>query len=263
MGDMLGGALEDILEGLRLSPVWLKLGWEQTVSRFRRTILGPFWLSVNLLVVAFALSFLFGGLTGTGSRAVFVSMITGLLAWSLIGGPIGESANVFIGSGGVMQSQKLPLSFHIYLLTYRAFINFVAQVLSVWAVFLLFRVGTIPAWPIVFTLPLVLANVFLISLILAVPATRFRDVNQLVGFVIQIAFFITPVFWSPQQMNPKYRFLLEYNPLAHLLELIRQPMLGRLPAAVHYGWAIMSIFVLGGVAVSLLALYRKRVVFWL
>ena len=260
---MFVGAAQDMLEGLRLAPLWLTLGWQQTIARFRRTLLGPFWLSANLIFVATGLTVLFNGLTGANTRTVFANVITGLLSWSLIGAPMGESASAFIASGGMMQSQKLPLSFHIYLLMYRAFINFLAQLVALWALFLLFRVGTLPAWPLLVGVPLVMLNSFLVCLILAVPSTRFRDVNQLVGFFIQIAFLLTPVFWTPQQMSPRYRFLIEYNPLDHLLELIRQPLLGRIPAAAHFGWAIFLLFVLSGLAITQLALYRKRVVFWL
>jgi ABC-type polysaccharide/polyol phosphate export permease len=262
MGGELSAAIQDIVAGARMAPLWLSMGWDQTISRFRRTILGPFWLSANMIVIGFSMVYVFGGMTAGGPQALLPKLLSGLLAWSLLGGPLSEAAGVFISAGPMMTSQKMPLSFHVYLLMFRAFINFVAQLLALWLIFLLLRIGSVPAWPILIGLPLILINSFLFSLILAVPSTRFRDVNQLTGFVFQILFFITPVFWDPSQLK-RARFILDYNPFAHYLELIREPLLGRVPAMINYEWTICSIIVLSVVAIALIALYRKRVIFWL
>lgn len=263
MMDMYREAIQDLVDGMRLAPLWLAFGWDQMISRFRRTVLGPFWLAANLFMVALSLTVLWGGLTGQGTKTLFATVVTGLLSWSLIGGPITDASNAFISATSMMQSQKLPVSFHIYLAMFRNFINFAAQLLALWVVFLLFRVGGIPAWPILISLPLVLVDMFLISLIVSIPSTRFRDVNQLIAFAVQIVMFLTPVFWSRSQMNGRYVFLVDYNPLAHLLELIRQPLIGRYPSMVHFEWAILLMVLLSGVAITLLALYRRRIIYWL
>lgn len=255
-------AVNDIIEGARMAPLWLTMGWDQTVSRFRRTVLGPFWLAANFVVIGFSMVYVFGGLTAGGPHSLLPKLLSGLLAWALIGVPMGESAGVFISAGSMMTSQRMPLSFHVYLMVWRGFINFLAQLLALWLIFLLLRFGSLPAWPILIGLPMILLNTFFFSLVLGMPSTRFRDVNQLTGFIFQILFFVTPVFWDPAQMK-RYRFIIDYNPFAHYVELIREPLLGRVPALIHYEWTLGSILVLGVAAVSILALYRKRVIFWL
>jgi ABC-type polysaccharide/polyol phosphate export permease len=263
MAGNLSEAIQDIIQGARMAPLWLSMGWDQTLARVRRTILGPFWLAANFLVIAFSMAYVFGGLASGGAHALLPKLMAGLLTWGLIGGAIGDSAGVFISAGPMMTSQRMPLSFHIYLMIWKGFINFLAQLLALWAIFLLMRFGALPAWPILIGLPLIMLNSFFFSLILGLPSTRFRDVNQLTGFAVQILFFITPVFWDPAQMRPQYRFILDYNPFAHYIELVREPLLGRMPHLVHYEWTIGSILVLGVTAVTVLALYRKRVIFWL
>src|ERR1700761_2903721 len=114
--DAVEGAVRDIIDGFRLTPLWSRLGWEQTVARFRRTIFGPFWLTANLLAISFSLSFVFGGLMGQEYRSNFAMIIAGILTWNLIGGVIGEAAGVFISAGPTMQTMKLPLSFHVLLM---------------------------------------------------------------------------------------------------------------------------------------------------
>ena len=256
-------ALKDFVDGARLAPLWLRVGWEQVIARFRRTVLGPFWLSANLLAISFSLSFIFGGLLGQDTRSNFPLIISGILTWSIIGGVLGEAAGVFIGSAGLMHTQKLPLSFHVFLLMHRTFINFMAQLIAFWVVLAVRGLGSAPTWELIPGVAIVLACGFFLGLIVAIPSTRFRDVNQFVGFSVQVLFFLTPIFWVPAQMQGKRRLILEANPLAHLLEIVRQPLLGRAAAAEHW---IFSLAFLAGLAVTaliLMALFRRRVVFWL
>ena len=256
-------ALNDFVDGARLAPLWLRVGWEQVIARFRRTVLGPFWLSANLLAISFSLSFVFGGLLGQDQRSNFPLIVSGILSWSIIGALLGEAASVFIASSGLMHTQKLPLTFHIFLMMHRAFINFMAQLIAFWVVLAVLRLGMVPTWQLIPGLLIVLGCGFFLSLIVAIPSTRFRDINQFVQFSVQVLFFLTPIFWSPAQMSPKKRFAVEYNPFAHLLELIRQPLLGRVVPAEHWIFSLGFLGTLALVAVIMMALYRRRIVFWL
>ena len=257
------GALRDIIDGAKLAPLWIRLGWEQTVARFRRTVFGPFWLTANLLAISFALSVVFGILMGQNYRDNFAIIISGVLSWSLIGGVMNDAAGVFISSGSWMQTMRMPLSFYIFLMLTKDFINYLAQLIALWIVLALLRLGSPPTWQLLIGLPIVLLNGSLLSMIIAMPSTRFRDINQTVGFLTQVLFFITPVFWVPKQTQGRSALIYQLNPFAHLLELIRQPVLGYAPALIHYEWAAAITVVLSITCFVMLALFRKRVVFWL
>ncbi|MGC1302311.1 MAG: ABC transporter permease [Caulobacteraceae bacterium] len=261
--DAVEGAVRDIVDGFRLTPLWSRLGWEQTIARFRRTILGPFWLTANLLAISFALAFVFGALSGVGYRATFASIIGGVLVWNLIGGVLGEASSVFIASAGLMHTMKLPLTFHVLLLMHRAFINFMAQLIAFWVVLALMRLGALPTWHILLSLPLVLVNMTLMSLIVAIPSTRFRDINQTVLFLTQILFFLTPVFWVPASSAKPLQLVARYSPFAHLLELIRQPLLGHAPMLLSWEFGLGTLVIQLVVVIVMLAMFRKRVVFWI
>jgi ABC-type polysaccharide/polyol phosphate export permease len=261
--DAVEGAFRDIADGIKLAPLWARLAWEQTIARFRRTVLGPFWLTANLLAISFALAVVFGALMGTDYRSNFALIISGILVWTIVGGVLADAAGVFISAGPLMQSMSLPLTFHIFLMVMRNLINFVAQLLALWVVLLVMRLGAFPTWYLLPGLAIVLINACLLSLIVAVPSTRFRDINQTVGFVVQILFFLTPVFWSPVQMKGKRALLAALNPFAHQLELVRQPLLGHAPALIHWEWGLVEMVVLAAGAFLTLVMYRKRVVFWL
>ncbi|MDB5456326.1 MAG: type transporter [Caulobacter sp.] len=262
MPGSLSAAVKDIGDGARLAPLWWRLGMDQTKARFQRSILGPFWMAANLLVVSFALHFIVGGLLG-GAGSNYPQLIGGLLAWGLVGISVGEAANLFLMNGGLMQTQRLPLTFYVFVHTQKAMTNFLAQLIAFWTVMLLMKNFSIPDWSFLPGLLIVTINVYLLSFILAIPSTRFRDVGYMSGFIVQMAFFLTPVFWTREQMRPARRFIVDYNPLAHMVELVRAPLLGQTPPLLDWLWGLGMIAVLGVIALILLAKFGKRVVFWL
>jgi energy-coupling factor transporter ATP-binding protein EcfA2 len=115
VNNALTSAVRDVIDGFRLAPLWWRVGIDQTLSRFRRTLLGPFWMAGGLLATAAALSVVYGSLFGTDWRATFPHLIAGILVWFLIAGVIGEATSLFLSAAGTMQIQKLPLTFHVLL----------------------------------------------------------------------------------------------------------------------------------------------------
>ena len=87
--------------------------------------------------------------------------------------------------------------------------------------------------------------------------------GQLVTNILQISLFLTPVFWAPEQLTGRAVLLMQFNPLYHLIALVRQPLLGEVPSITHwaavigmaiFGW-ILTIYVMGKL--------RHRIVYWL
>src|SRR6185436_11324980 len=105
-------------------------------------------------------------------------------------------------------------------------------------------------------LALVLVNCTWMCLLVAIFCLRYRDFQQLVASLLQIAMFVTPVFWAASQLEGKRAIILHANPRHHMVELIRQPMLGHLPSLLS--WLICVGFALAGWAVTYRLFSRKR-----
>jgi ABC-type polysaccharide/polyol phosphate export permease len=261
--DALAGAFADIREGIRLSPLWWRLGVDQTIAKYRRTILGPFWLASSTIATGFALSVVFGAIFGGDWRSNFTYIFSGVLTFGLSGAMITEGVGTFLGASHNMQVRNLPLSFHSFLAYDKALINFAHQVVAFWFLTICFRLFPVPHWELIFTLPLVLAVGFFLSFPLGFISTRYRDVGNFIGFILTAMFMLTPVFWRRSQIPAKLQWIVTYNPLAHMMEVLRQPFLGH-PAPMG---DLIAVFILLGGAVVLaifsLAFFRRRVVFWL
>lgn len=256
-------ALQDLYSGAALMPLWWRVSIEQTVTRYRRSLLGPFWIASSTLATAFSLAVVFGSIFGGSARDSMPFIMVGVVSWSLTGGLLPEAANTFVNGSGVMQVQKLPVSFHAYLQMSRVLINFLHQIVGLWLVLLAMGLAVLPHWHLLLTLPIVLLTGFFICIPLGMLSVRFRDIHYLTGFVSQTLFMLTPVFWRRTQVPEHMQWVVDLNPFARTLEILRQPLQGH-PAPT--GDLIASLTILAAAAVVTvfsLTFFRRRVVFWL
>jgi ABC-type polysaccharide/polyol phosphate export permease len=261
--DGIWGVFGDIAEGVRLSPLWWKLGLEQTIARYRRTVLGPFWVASTTISTGIALSVVFGAIFGGDWRGNFPFILSGVLAFQLSSGLLGDGAATFINASGLMQVRRLPLSFHAFLMCDKQIINFAHQIVGFWLVTACFGLFPLPHWSLMLTLPIVMLIGLLLAFPLGMLSARYRDVNYFIGFILNGLFMLTPVFWRRSQIPPKLQWIVDFNPLAHMVEILRQPFLGHPPPLADLEGAIATLFAAALLAFFSLMTFRKRVVFWL
>ena len=98
--------------------------------------------------------------------------------------------------------------------------------------------------------------------LLAMVCTRFRDAGQIVDSTMQILFFITPIMWKPEFLPAQYRFIVDDNPIAIFLDLLRNPLLGQ-PVTSGEWYTALAVVMIGGVAALwLIGRYEHRVIYW-
>jgi len=125
-----------------------------------------------------------------------------------------------------------------------------------------YRPGS-PIFYLLFPLGLVAAaiNGLWLAIVFGILGVRFRDVPQTVTTLVQVAFFITPVMWRVEMLGNN-RWIAEMNPLYHLLEVLRAPLLGTYPSASSW----TAVFVVTGfgyiVTLILFVRYRSRIAYW-
>ena len=256
-------ALHDLVGGVKLAPLWWRMSLEATITRYRRAVLGPFWLATSTLATAIGLTLVFGYILGGDWRSSFPFVLAGVMSWGVVGGAIGSGAAAYMGAAGLMQTRPLPLTFHVWAHLCRLGIDFAHQIVAFWLVMAVVRLFPVPHWQLIFALPLVFLTSFFIIVPLAMASTRFRDINYFVGFFMGVAFLLTPVFWRRASLPESRSWIVDLNPLAHMLEIVRQPLLGH-PAPLEH-WAGTLFTLLVSILLTLLGLtfFRRRVVFWL
>jgi lipopolysaccharide transport system permease protein len=91
---------------------------------------------------------------------------------------------------------------------------------------------------------------------------RFRDIGPIVASIMQIAFFLTPVIWQPQQLG-EHAVYLPLNPFFTLIEIVRAPLLGNTPSEVTWLSALGYSLLLCAVSWTMFVRARGRIAFWI
>lgn len=109
---------------------------------------------------------------------------------------------------------------------------------------------------------LVVLNLGWIGLLLSSVCARFRDIPEIIRNIIQLMFFITPIFWEPS-MLPERAVLVDANPFFHLIEVIRAPLLGRVPALSSWLFLAAGVVVGWMATIAFFTRFRRRIAYWL
>src|SRR3954452_9004967 len=106
---MIKAALLDLAEGLRRSDLWLFMGWHDVRQRYRRSSLGPFWITLATALFVTAMTLVYAGLFGQSIQAFLPLVACGTVVWSLISGCIVEGSTVFVTASATIKQVPAPL----------------------------------------------------------------------------------------------------------------------------------------------------------
>lgn len=253
----------DVISGLLAVHVWAALGWHDIQQRYRRSVLGPFWLTLSTAIMVVVLGMLYSRLLGQDISTYLPFLAVGLVVWNFIATMANEACTVFTGAEYLIKQIKMPLSIHVARLVWRNLI-ILAHSLPV-AMIAILGFGHSPTWSWILVLPgmvLIALNGLWVTIVLGIFCTRFRDIPPVIQNLIQVAFFFTPVMWMPEILKER-AWIVTSNPFYHLIELVRAPLLGR-PLGLEAWLAAIAMVVIGFLVAQIFVVrYRARVPYWL
>lgn len=263
MGEVLMAPARDLAQAARAWPVWTTMAWHDLLMRYRRSLLGPFWISLSIAVLVLAMGFLYSQVFKQDVNTYMSYLAGGFLVWFLIAALITDACSIGQDNETILRNVPIPLSSLALRVVSRNLMIFAHNLLAI--VIILAFFGSPFTWTLLLTVPALViyaAFGFLVALILGPLATRFRDLTQIIASGLQIAFFLTPIIWSPSQVSERTLFV-EGNPFFHLVTIFREPLLGQTPAALSW---MVSLGMLAGLALIAMALFsraKRRMYFWL
>ena len=255
-------AIEDFVDGLRRWELWGTLGWHDIRQRYRRSVIGPFWLTISMGVMVFGLAYVYGGIFSQPLDKYLPYVAVGMIVFGLITSIANDASQVFILASRTILQTRAPLSLYVYQMLWRNLLIFAHNALIYLIILLFFPVNL--GWVSLLALPglflLMVLSVF-VSVILATLSARFRDVPPIVNSVTQIAFFLTPIFWTASALKGREEFI-HFNPFYYLLEVVRMPLLGEAPPLMVWLVVIGMTVISAIVAVVFFGRFRARVAYW-
>lgn len=256
-------AIQDILDGMFGSFTWFHLAWQDIKQRYRRSTFGPLWVTISTAVMLGAMGPLYAIILKLDIGSYFRYLGVSLVVWTFISAIINESCNAFISAENFIRDIKLPYTIHLLRIFGGNLIifghNFIV-IIIILAIFPPERLDTILIVP--FCLLLVVADLFWLGLFLAMFCTRFRDVRPIVNSFMTVAFFVTPVVWKSRMLG-KNKAYVDFNPLYHMVDIIRSPLLGVYPSELSWVVLFMILLIESAVVLFLFSHFRSRIPYWL
>lgn len=284
----------DIQSGLRERELWSHLGWQDIKQRYRRSVLGPFWITISQAVLAFGLGLLYSQLFKLPVATFLPFIVTGFIIWTFISGCLTEGMETFIYNEGLIKHLPAPLTVYALRTVWRQIIMF-GHNMIVYVVVIVIFFGHLDhpyellpnactegssaichpglGWYTFSAIPafaLLALNAGWVILFLGVISTRFRDFPQLIGSIIQLMFYMTPIVWPIDQLHAgggrdavSWALPFVYfNPFYHVVQIVRAPLIGQ--AVNIWSWVVVIGITLVGWALALFVMrnYRSRVSYW-
>lgn len=262
---LLGDAARDLWNSLRRVSLAGVLGWQDIRQRYRRSAVGPFWITLSMGIMIASIGLVFGQLFDAPMAEFLPFLAAGIILWTLIQTSLTEGCTSFIEGQAIIKQLPVPLFIHVMRVIWRNIIMLGHNLLILPVLFLLLgRPVTLTTF--LFLPGLALATFLLAAaaLALGIVSTRFRDLPTITASILQVLFYVTPIIWMPSLLPERAGTgFLDLNPLYHVLEITRGPLLGEIPPVES--WLVVAALsvVTWFIAVGLFARYRTRIAFWL
>lgn len=256
-------AAKDLGRAFTRWQTWFLMGNQDIGMRYRRSVFGPFWISFSMAALVLGLGVLYSQIFEQPLMEYLRWLIAGFLIWFYLSAMITEGCNVATEAEAQLRSVAIPIPVLVARMVYRNWIVFLHNALVFVALAAIFQFQfTIQTLWVVPGLLLVTGIGFFAATSLAPVCLRFRDVTQLVVNFMQIAFFLTPLFWYPEQGRVESIYVVA-NPFYHIVELVRAPLLGVAPTMLNWLVAEIVLGVLMVTAWIVLSASRRRIFLWL
>jgi ABC-type polysaccharide/polyol phosphate export permease len=255
-------AFQDLKKSLLQRRIWMHLGWTEIKQRYRRSVIGPWWISLSMLIFIVMMGIVFSRLFHQKLDEYIPFFTAGFVFWSFISTSIVEAAEIFRANAGYIKQIHLPLSLYVFKHLVRQVICLLHNLVIYLLICIFFQWNPGPVSLLVLPGFFLLAiNVLWVCFLISILCVRYRDMVPIITSCVQIAFFVTPISWMPRLLdqNPA---ILKYNPLVYLLDVVRSPLLGNFPSAMS--WVVNIYMALIGCTISfiLFSMARSRIAFW-
>lgn len=255
-------AWRDIREGWRGRELWITIGLHDLRQRYRRSMLGPFWITLSMGIMIAALGLLYGKIFRLDLKDYLPYLACGFIVWSFISGLILDGCKSFIDSSRMIRQMAVPLSTFVFQVVW---INLLVLSHNIWIFFIIALIfGVNPGWQVLLIFPAIIIlslNGVALAIFFGLLSARFRDIPLIVASVIQVMFFITPVIWRSDMLQGR-ALVLNLNPFYHMVEIFRGPLLGYMPNMENWLAPIFVTLASWALAFCFYTIYRWRIAYW-
>jgi ABC-type polysaccharide/polyol phosphate export permease len=239
------------LEVIQYRSVLGQLVHQYLTLRYRRTALGFLWTLINPLLMMSITAVVFATLFKLDLATYTIFLFAGMIPWNCFSATVTQSCSAFLLNEGLIKKIYLPKIIFPLSLSIGILIDSALAFIALFLIILLF--GAPLSWPLLF-IPVAYGLLFFFSLglgmMVSVATVFFRDLQYVIGVVMQAWFFLTPVMYRHEALTGKVAWLVALNPMVPFIELFRMPLdKGHLPSVTTITYA--AVFAICSMVVGL------------
>lgn len=255
-----------LIESLRSPSFWTYSSWLDIAAKYRGSVLGLAWLVLPTAIFVTLLGNVYSHLMGYQIGEYMPYLATGYVVWRFMLQVINDSSGTLHSHKAYIMDGRVRLTDFLLRSFAKAGLQFLFGMIVVVAVVLWFQSwqGLLSLATMLLTMPLLLANLFWISVCVGLIGARFPDTRDAIGTVLVAGFLLTPILWMIDRFPPDSLrgFLARLNPAYHLIDLVRSPVLGHLPEKSSVIVALVMCVVGWCLASWLYRRYARFVALW-
>jgi len=246
---------------------WLHLTLADLRSRWRGSFFGILWTLIQPVGTTLLLSLVFSKIFHTPIREYAPYILSGMVVWDFAIASSTAGSLSFVQADAYIRQCKQPLAIYTLrtVLTNLVVLSLASMGLIVWV---LVAMPEMFGWSWLAALaifPLLLLIGWPLATVLAYFATRFRDLPYALALVFQAMWFVSPIYFKVETFRSGgLNALVDYNPIYHLLQIVRAPLLqGAWPTWENYAWSLGLAVALSLIAVIVGSRVEKTMIFYL
>lgn len=246
---------------------WVHLALADLRSRWRRSFLGVAWCIIQPLGLTLLITLVFSKLFNTNITTYAPYILSGIIIWECLSANIVGGSLSFVQADAYIKQCNHPLAIYTLRNVIGSGIIMMLASISLYAWILVVMPQNLSwSWLATLTIYPVLAMiVWPVATLLSYLSTRFRDIPHALGLVMQSLWFVSPVYFEDKMFrNGGLHVLVDYNPIYHILQIFRAPLLhGEWPTAENYLFAISTGLILTAATILVGSKCERRVIFYL
>lgn len=224
------------------------LVWRDVKVRYKQTALGITWALIQPLLGMIVLAFVFGRVAKLPSEGIPYPLFAfaGMLPWTFFSNAVTNGSMSVVTSGNLLTKVYFPRILIPVATVLTALVDFLIAAVMLLPLFLYYRY--VPSVRLIYGLPIAMAVCLAFALGLSIALSglvvRYRDLRHAIPFVMQIWMFGTPIVYSMSVVPAKYRWVLNINPMAPVIEAFRRWVFGGEIGTAGLLWAAAAAVVL-------------------
>jgi lipopolysaccharide transport system permease protein len=233
------------------------------LQRYRRSLLGPFWITLSAGAMIAGIGLLYSQLLRQPTADYLPFLAAGLITWLFISAVITEGSSVFITAEQLIKQVRLPFTAHVLRVVFRNLVILGHNLLVLIPIYVLY--GRPVGWPVLLALPavcLLCLNAVFLGLVLGIICARFRDVPPIVQNLVQLGFFLTPVMFHERNLGDM-AWVAHINPFFHFVEIVRAPLLGEPVPGASWAFVLIATGLMAFFSLLFFARFRARIPYWI